>query len=250
MLLPEEAARPAALRRRAEGAARRSRAPRRAVPDLRLDGLAAHFADRRRLARPALAAALRCRSKARAESRVPTARRKIVVVLKGYPRLSETFIAQELLGLERAGIDSRSSRCGGRPMRKRHPVHDEIKAPVALSAGISPRGAAARAARAWLAGCGKPGFWRRSARSARDLRRDPTPQPHPPLRPGAGAGRRMAAETAHGCMRISSTRRRRSPAMPACSLGIALDLLGACQGHLDLAGLGACAKSSRRRAGR
>ena len=32
-------------------------------------------------------------------------RRKIVVVLKGYPRLSETFIAQELLGLERAGID-------------------------------------------------------------------------------------------------------------------------------------------------
>ncbi len=32
-------------------------------------------------------------------------RRKTVVVLKGYPRLSETFIAQELLGLERAGID-------------------------------------------------------------------------------------------------------------------------------------------------
>ena len=30
---------------------------------------------------------------------------KIVVVLKGYPRLSETFIAQELLGLERAGLD-------------------------------------------------------------------------------------------------------------------------------------------------
>ena len=31
-------------------------------------------------------------------------RRKIVVVLKGYPRLSETFIAQELRGLERAGF--------------------------------------------------------------------------------------------------------------------------------------------------
>ena len=30
---------------------------------------------------------------------------EIVVVLKGYPRLSETFIAQELLGLERAGLD-------------------------------------------------------------------------------------------------------------------------------------------------
>ncbi len=32
-------------------------------------------------------------------------RRKILVVLKGYPRLSETFIAQELLGLEKAGFD-------------------------------------------------------------------------------------------------------------------------------------------------
>mgnify|MGYP001493843979 CR=1 FL=1 len=29
---------------------------------------------------------------------------RIAVVLKGYPRLSETFIAQELLGLERAGV--------------------------------------------------------------------------------------------------------------------------------------------------
>lgn len=55
---------------------------------------------------------------------------KIVIVLKGYPRLSETFIAQELLGLERAGhelylISMRHPTDG-----KRHPVHDEIKAPV------------------------------------------------------------------------------------------------------------------------
>jgi glycosyltransferase involved in cell wall biosynthesis len=32
------------------------------------------------------------------------ARRRIAVVVKGYPRLSETFIAQELLGLERRGL--------------------------------------------------------------------------------------------------------------------------------------------------
>jgi glycosyltransferase involved in cell wall biosynthesis len=31
-------------------------------------------------------------------------RRRIAVVVKGYPRLSETFIAQELLGLERRGL--------------------------------------------------------------------------------------------------------------------------------------------------
>ena len=34
----------------------------------------------------------------------PLAARVIAVVLKGYPRLSETFIAQELLALERRGL--------------------------------------------------------------------------------------------------------------------------------------------------
>ena len=55
---------------------------------------------------------------------------RIAVILKGYPRLSETFIAQELLGLERAGysLDLFSMRHPTDP--KRHPVHDEIAAPV------------------------------------------------------------------------------------------------------------------------
>jgi len=56
--------------------------------------------------------------------------RKIVVVLKGYPRLSETFIAQELLGLERAGFDLILFALRRPTDAKRHPVHDEIKAPV------------------------------------------------------------------------------------------------------------------------
>ncbi|TIP80164.1 MAG: colanic acid biosynthesis glycosyltransferase WcaL, partial [Mesorhizobium sp.] len=56
--------------------------------------------------------------------------RKIVVVLKGYPRLSETFIAQELLGLERAGFDLILVSLRRPTDAKRHPVHDEIKAPV------------------------------------------------------------------------------------------------------------------------
>jgi glycosyltransferase involved in cell wall biosynthesis len=55
---------------------------------------------------------------------------KIVVLLKGYPRLSETFIAQELLGLERAGLDLVLVSLRRPTDRKRHPVHDEIKAPV------------------------------------------------------------------------------------------------------------------------
>ncbi|HTN96245.1 MAG TPA: glycosyltransferase family 4 protein [Nordella sp.] len=55
---------------------------------------------------------------------------KIVIVLKGYPRLSETFIAQELLGLERAGHELYLVSMRRPTDTKRHPVHDEIKAPV------------------------------------------------------------------------------------------------------------------------
>ena len=36
----------------------------------------------------------------------------VVVVLKGYPRVSETFIAHELAALERRGSRSTSSRSG------------------------------------------------------------------------------------------------------------------------------------------
>lgn len=56
--------------------------------------------------------------------------RKIVVLLKGYPRLSETFIAQELLGLERAGFRLELVAMRRPTDKKRHPVHDEIQAPV------------------------------------------------------------------------------------------------------------------------
>lgn len=54
----------------------------------------------------------------------------IAVVLKGYPRLSETFIAQELLELERAGFCLRLYSMRHPTDRKTHPVNDEIKAPV------------------------------------------------------------------------------------------------------------------------
>jgi glycosyltransferase involved in cell wall biosynthesis len=56
--------------------------------------------------------------------------KKIVVVLKGYPRLSETFIAQELLGLERAGFDLKLVSLRHPTDGRRHPVHDEIRGSV------------------------------------------------------------------------------------------------------------------------
>jgi glycosyltransferase involved in cell wall biosynthesis len=59
-----------------------------------------------------------------------TRSKKIVVLLKGYPRLSETFIAQELLGLEKAGLQLELVAMRRPTDKKRHPVHDEIKASV------------------------------------------------------------------------------------------------------------------------
>lgn len=56
--------------------------------------------------------------------------KKMVVLLKGYPRLSETFIAQELLGLERVGFTLELVSMRRPTDKKRHPVHDEIQAPV------------------------------------------------------------------------------------------------------------------------
>jgi len=54
----------------------------------------------------------------------------IAVVLKGYPRLSETFIAQEILGLEKQGLDLTLISLRHPTDKTRHPIHDEIKAPV------------------------------------------------------------------------------------------------------------------------
>lgn len=54
----------------------------------------------------------------------------IAVLLKGYPRLSETFIAQELLELERAGFRLRLYSMRHPTDHGTHPVHDEIAAPV------------------------------------------------------------------------------------------------------------------------
>src|SRR5690606_20404432 len=54
----------------------------------------------------------------------------IAVVLKCYPRLSETFIAQEIHALESAGFDLTLVSLRHPTDRKTHPVNDEIRAPV------------------------------------------------------------------------------------------------------------------------
>ncbi|WP_275784485.1 glycosyltransferase family 4 protein [Pararhizobium gei] len=103
-----------------------------------------------------------------------TTRRKIVVVLKGYPRLSETFIAQELLGLEKAGFELVLVALRRPTDTKRHPVHDEIKAPVHYLPEYL-HDEPARVAKALIHGIVKPGFWRALGAFLPDLLRDVTP---------------------------------------------------------------------------
>ncbi len=98
----------------------------------------------------------------------------IAVVLKGYPRLSETFIAQELLALERAGLDLQIWSLRHPTDRAVHPVHREIAAPVAYLPEYlyqEPR----RVLRAWAQVRRRPGFRAAWRAFRRDLRRDPTP---------------------------------------------------------------------------
>jgi glycosyltransferase involved in cell wall biosynthesis len=56
--------------------------------------------------------------------------KRIAVVLKGYPRLSETFIAQEILALERRGLPLEIWSLRQPTDRVYHPMHKAIRAPV------------------------------------------------------------------------------------------------------------------------
>lgn len=55
---------------------------------------------------------------------------RIVFVLKGYPRLSETFVAQEIAALEQRGLDIAIVSLRHPTDRLRHPVHERIRAPL------------------------------------------------------------------------------------------------------------------------
>ena len=55
---------------------------------------------------------------------------RLAVVLKGWPRLSETFIAQELVALESRGFGFEVWSMRYPTDRKRHALHDALKARV------------------------------------------------------------------------------------------------------------------------
>ena len=101
----------------------------------------------------------------------PGPRGAIAVVLKGYPRLSETFIAQELLGLERAGLDLRLYSMRHPTDPTTHPIHGEIQAPVSYLPEYL-HNAPARVWRAWRTVRRWPGYGAARAMWRADYRRD------------------------------------------------------------------------------
>ncbi|MDP2376879.1 glycosyltransferase family 4 protein [Reyranella sp.] len=98
---------------------------------------------------------------------------RVAVVLKGWPRLSETFIAQEIAGLEARGValEIWSLR---RPTDKvHHPVHDRVAArTVYLPEYLKddPR----RVLAGWRKARRLPGYALARRKFLADLRRDPT----------------------------------------------------------------------------
>jgi glycosyltransferase involved in cell wall biosynthesis len=100
----------------------------------------------------------------------------IVVVLKGYPRVSETFVAHELAALERRGLSLHVVSLRRPYDRLTHPVHAAVRAPVTYlpeylreAPGRVLAGHVRALARAPRRYARALGLW------LRDLRRDPTP---------------------------------------------------------------------------
>jgi glycosyltransferase involved in cell wall biosynthesis len=104
---------------------------------------------------------------------VAPARRRIAVVVKGYPRLSETFIAQEILGLERRGLALTIVSLRHPTDPAVHEMHRQIQAPVLYLPEYLHQ-EPARVLRAWRAVQRWPTYEAARRLWLRDLRRDPS----------------------------------------------------------------------------
>jgi glycosyltransferase involved in cell wall biosynthesis len=104
----------------------------------------------------------------------PGAAGRVAFVLKGYPRLSETFIAQEILALERLGLEILIVSLRHPTDRTIHPIHRQISAALLYLPEYLHR-ELARVWRGWLRSRRKPGYSAALAAWLSDLRRDPTP---------------------------------------------------------------------------
>ena len=98
----------------------------------------------------------------------------VAFVLKGYPRLSESFIAQEILALKKRGLDIRLFSLRYPTDDRHHPVHREIGGTTTYLPEYLYR-EPLRVHRSWRAVSGLPGYDEARRIWLADLRRDPTP---------------------------------------------------------------------------
>jgi len=99
---------------------------------------------------------------------------RVAFVLKGYPRLSETFIAQEIAALERRGLGILIVSLRHPTEARRHPVHEEIRAALLYLPEylfLEPL----RVIRAWIRQRKNSRYKEVKKLWLRDLARDPTP---------------------------------------------------------------------------
>src|SRR5579862_80942 len=99
---------------------------------------------------------------------------RVAFVLKGYPRLSETFIAQEILALERLGLDILIVSLRHPTDKATHPVHRDIQA-ERLYLPEYLHHEPLRVLRGWRRARRLPGYPAARRAWLRDLWRDPTP---------------------------------------------------------------------------
>lgn len=95
----------------------------------------------------------------------------LCVVLKGYPRLSETFIAQEIRELELSGFTVQIVSLRHPYDPATHPIHDEIEASVLYLPEYLHQ-EPVRVIKALLSCLTRRQFWRTAIRFVNDLRRD------------------------------------------------------------------------------
>jgi glycosyltransferase involved in cell wall biosynthesis len=96
---------------------------------------------------------------------------RVAFVLKGYPRLSETFIAQEIAALEKRGLEILIVSLRRPTDGALHPVHREIKAKILYL----PEYLLLEPFRVLKAAFKVQRFWTAARIWLNDLRRDPTP---------------------------------------------------------------------------
>jgi len=98
---------------------------------------------------------------------------RLAIVLKGYPRLSETFVAQEIRALELRGFELCIFSLRHPHDPASHQIHAEIEAPVYYLPEYV-HDDPVRVLKAALSLCWKAGFWRALASFGADLWHEPT----------------------------------------------------------------------------